>query len=113
LGCLYLVDTLVNVVRYALFAVVYVYLFTFVFFFFFVCPPFRNPLYLFNKRFLRVSLLACKLVLGALLRVLALGACEKHHYLLPRPHVLNNRLLVYVRLQRLVPRLVLLRLDSL
>jgi hypothetical protein len=43
LACLYLVDTLVNVVRYTLFAVVYVYLFPLL-----LGLPLYNPLCLLN-----------------------------------------------------------------
>ena len=45
--------------------------------------------------------------------MLPLRSCEKHQYLLPRPRVVANRLLVHVRLQRLESRLVLLCPDRL
>jgi hypothetical protein len=45
--------------------------------------------------------------------VLALRPREKYQHLLPQPHVLADRLLVYVRLQRLIPRLVLFRSNRL
>jgi hypothetical protein len=47
------------------------------------------------------------LVLGALPRVLPLRTCKKHQHLLLRADVLDDGVLVYVRLQRLEPRLVL------
>jgi hypothetical protein len=45
--------------------------------------------------------------------MLSLRACEKHQHLLLRADVLDDGVFVYIRLQRLKPRLVLLSANRL